>query len=95
MDYITIEELLNNIGDFTIIDVRSSMDFKSGHIENAINIPLMQLSVEADELEKAKKIVVYCNSGKSSTGATLLLKDMGFNVKNLKGGYNEYKMYCK
>lgn len=93
MSYITVEELnkkLDGNEEVIVIDVRSKLQYDEGHIKGALNIPMMKLSIESDDLDMEKEVIVYCNSGKSSSGALLFLEDKGFKVKNLKGGFNEY-----
>lgn len=86
----TLKQKINNNEQLTIIDVRSNEDFEKGHINGAVNIPMMTLGMEAENLDNEKPVVVYCRTGKKSVGASLFLEDMGFKVYNLKGGYGEY-----
>jgi rhodanese-related sulfurtransferase len=44
--------------DFILIDVRSSMDFQSQHIQGAVNIPRPLISKA--QLPKNKPVVLYC-----------------------------------
>lgn len=94
MNNIDLKKLMEKIingENIVILDVRSKVQYNEGHIEGAINIPMSNLAIEMDDLDMNKEIIVYCNSGKVSIGATLFLLDKGFNVKNLKGGFEEYK----
>ena len=71
-----------------IIDVRSSEEYKAGHIPNAININVDELESKLDELEdyKDKPIIAYCNSGKKSGDAAEILVNNGFqDVTNAQG----------
>jgi rhodanese-related sulfurtransferase len=72
-----------------IIDVREPDEFYGsfGHIEGAILIPLGQLSVQLDAVDRSKPIVTVCRSGGRSAQALVLLKRAGFEqVANLAGG---------
>jgi glyoxylase-like metal-dependent hydrolase (beta-lactamase superfamily II)/rhodanese-related sulfurtransferase len=72
-----------------IIDVREPDEFSGsfGHIEGAILIPLGQLSVQQDGVDRSKPIVTVCRSGGRSAQAFVLLKRAGFEqVANLAGG---------
>ena len=72
-----------------VLDTRSMAEFKSGHIVDAINIPLNNLGKQLKTLEKHKDqpIIVCCRSGSRSAMACKTLKKAGFeNVHNLKGG---------
>lgn len=67
-----------------IIDVREPMEFKSGHVQGAKNIPLSMLGNRVSEFKKMQgPIVLYCRSGARSGQATGFLKSQGFeNVFN-------------
>lgn len=94
MNNIDVKQLMEKIiskENIVVLDVRSKVQYNEDHIKGAINIPMSNLAIEADNLDIDKEIVVYCNSGKVSIGATLFLLDKGFNVKNLKGGFEVYK----
>lgn len=61
--------------DFTIVDVRDETEFGEGHIPGAVNIPVERFAKESANLDKDKKIVVYCNSGgRSYLGYRKLMK---------------------
>ena len=71
-----------------IIDVRSSEEYKAGHIPNAININVDELESRLNEIEdyKNKPIIAYCNSGKKSGTAAEILVNNGFqDVTNAQG----------
>lgn len=67
-----------NYDNATIIDVRSPQEFASGHIDNALNIPLDRLQHSIEDLkEMPKPIVAYCRSGNRSGMAVAILKQYG------------------
>ena len=67
-----------------IIDVRTSKEFQSGHLENSINIEWQDILSISSNIEKSKKIYLYCRSGNRSQKATEILSQAGFlNVENL------------
>lgn len=70
-----------------LIDVRSPMEFRSGHLKGAINLPLGAVAAQADRLgAKDREIVLYCRSGNRSGMALGQLRRLGFtNLKNLGG----------
>jgi phage shock protein E len=79
--------------DNVLIDVRSPEEFGSGHIKNAINIPVDKIAAEIKNTvpDKEKTIVVYCRSGRRSAIAEQTLKDLGYkNVINA-GKYEDLK----
>ena len=67
-----------------IIDVRTSKEFQSGHLEKAINIEWQDILSISSNIEESKKIYLYCRSGNRSQKATEILSQAGFfNVENL------------
>ncbi|HOL56138.1 MAG TPA: FAD-dependent oxidoreductase [Spirochaetota bacterium] len=88
--------LKTDMNSFTIIDVRTSDEFKLGAIENAINIPVDNLRERLKDIPKNKKIVVYCGVGLRAYIAARILMNNGFNdVYNLSGGYKTYEHVTK
>ena len=80
------EEAVNDSNSI-LLDVRTREEYKSGHIPGSINIPLDELS--AINIEKNKKLYVYCLSGGRSASACSLLKKHGYDVENI-GGISSY-----
>ena len=67
-----------------IIDVRTSKEFQSGHLEKSINIEWQDILSISSNIEKSEKIYLYCHSGNRSKKATEILSQAGFlNVENL------------
>jgi len=63
-----------------IIDVRSPLEYASGHVEGSVNLPLDRF-VEAYAAviqDKAKQVVVYCASGARSSQAVQFLMAQGY-----------------
>lgn len=89
VDTISIEELKNKEKPY-ILDVRTIEEYNLSHIDRAINIPLDELRENLKKLDKSKEIVVHCHSGLRSYLACRILKQKGYNVKNLIGGYIMY-----
>ena len=77
-----------------LVDVRTSSEFHSGHIKNAINIDFFDASKfqkSFEKLDKEKPVYVYCRSGARSLKAAKRLVGMGFlKIYDLKGGYMQY-----
>jgi len=67
----------------TIIDVRTSQEFKEGNIAGSINIPLNEIPIRADEIKQMQQpIVLCCASGNRSGQAASLLRSMGVDCEN-------------
>lgn len=83
---------------FTLLDVRSSEEYQSGHINGAVNFSHSQLTDNLSFLtqDKDEMIVVYCRSGRRAGIAEQILKDNGYtNVRHLAGdmkGWEESKL---
>jgi len=80
---------LMNDDNVVILDVREGSEYSSGHIRDAIHIPISSLVKRLNELEKYKNkpILAYCRSGSRSNGACNTLSKQGFeSVSNLAGG---------
>ena len=87
------EDLLDD-ADPMIIDVRSPEEYAQERVENAINIPLDDLTADSPELpeDKERTIIAVCRIGEKSLYAMLLLKSMGYrNVKNVMGGMQSWQ----
>ena len=66
-----------------IIDVRTSGEFREGHIKNSKNIALDSISNKIQEIKNLKKpIIVCCKSGMRSSQAASILKSHGIEVIN-------------
>ena len=91
---ITMHDLKNKQNNGAIVvDVRSSQEFKEGHIEGAINIPEYKINCNINKVlkEKENEIVLYCSSGIRSKDAYKKLSKLGYkHVYNLYGGLEEY-----
>jgi phage shock protein E len=66
-----------------IIDVRTNGEFSSGHIKNAINIPVNSISSKLNDLKKkGKPVITCCASGMRSSSAASILKKAGIEAYN-------------
>lgn len=65
-----------------ILDVRSPAEFRSGHINGALNIPLDKLSSGLGKLPKSKPVITCCASGMRSSAAAAQLKKAGYEAYN-------------
>ncbi|MCM3629323.1 DsrE/DsrF/DrsH-like family protein [Paenibacillus glycanilyticus] len=75
-----------------LVDVRSQMEHDNGHIPGSILIPVDELRGRLDELDRNKEIWVYCQVGLRGYTASRILRQNGFKVKNLTGGFKTYKL---
>jgi rhodanese-related sulfurtransferase len=84
---------LSLTGQVYIIDIRAAADFASGHIEDAVNIPLGQVldHIKTINHESYEKVVVVCYGGQSASYATSLLRINGYkNVFSMGFGMSSW-----
>ena len=75
---------------YTILDVRSTGEFALGAIPHSVNIPIDELRERIAEVTW-HDLIVNCQVGIRGHSATLLLNELGFNAKNLDGGYQTWR----
>lgn len=76
-----------------LIDLREQSELdEEGGIEGARLIPLDTLRADPSLLDKNGKYVFYCGVGKRAYNACRFMKQLGYDVYNLTGGYNAYIM---
>lgn len=69
-----------------VIDLRPELEFKAGHIPNALDIPLERLSAVAADLPRDRQLVVYDRLPERSGRGASILKDSGMRPCELRGG---------
>lgn len=75
-----------------LLDVRTKEEFTQGHITDAINLPLQNISVINDIVsDKNTPVFVYCLSGGRSHLASAELLSFGYTYVSDIGGINSYK----
>ena len=74
-----------------VLDARTDMEYRRGHLDSVMHIPVDEIRDRMEELPKDKKIYVYCQSGLRSYIACRILKQNGFECYNISGGYGFYE----
>jgi rhodanese-related sulfurtransferase len=77
-----------------VLDVRKPNEFAEGHVKDALNIPVNELTdpLNIASMEEDQNIYVHCQGGYRSMIATSLLKREGIhNLRNIVGGFNKIK----
>ncbi len=75
-----------------LLDVRTPGEYESGHIPDALNLPLDQLRDRLDDAP-AEPLAIYCGVGLRSYIACRILAQHGYDVVNLSGGFRTYCQY--
>lgn len=71
-----------------IIDVRTPMEYKGGHIKGSLNIPLDSLQRNISKINKNKPVITCCASGMRSASAKNILKSNGYTEVYNGGGWS-------
>ncbi|MBI2831023.1 MAG: rhodanese-like domain-containing protein [Chloroflexi bacterium] len=80
--------------DFVVLDVRTLVEFATGHVEGAIEIDYYapDFRDKLNALDKNKTYLVYCQSGHRSRNASDLMQELGFSKGyNIVGGILQWK----
>ena len=81
-------------GDFVLVDVRESDEFRSARIAGAVHLPrgFLELRVEEKLPDRDRPIVAYCAGGVRSLFAADTLARLGYkNVRSMRGGFGGWK----
>lgn len=81
-------------GKIQVLDVRTADEYKSGHINNALQANWLdknEFNDRTSHLDKNKHVYIYCLSGGRSGAAAEVLRAKGYTVTNLEGGINAWK----
>lgn len=70
-----------------IIDVRTTIEFRSGHIKGSINIPLDTLHQQMSKIKKNQPVITCCASGMRSGSAKQILLSNGYTEVYNGGGW--------
>ena len=89
LDWVTpaqAEDIIREGGQW--LDVRLPSEFENQHLEGAINIPLYFIRLKLSTLDKSRKYVVCCDTGRRSSAGAYILSERGFQAYVLQGGIN-------
>jgi hydroxyacylglutathione hydrolase len=78
--------------ELRIVDVRSPREWRAGHIDGSINIPVGEIPARAGELPDRAPIATICEGGyRSSLAASLLAHEGVSRLFNVVGGMTAYR----
>ena len=88
-----VSEKIKNNEDIILLDVRTPEEYEEIHLQNAILLPVQELSQQSleeiglGEEAKDKEIIIYCRSGARSKTAYNIMRSLGYsNIKSVSGG---------
>jgi len=87
-----LDALVKEDPNLVVIDVREPWEYRQGHIEGAVLMPLGQLAARLEEIDASQPVAVVCASGSRSLSAAALLGQKGIpKVYNLAEGMNGWE----
>ncbi len=88
VDVRTVHDQLAHRPCPVLVDVRTPFEFKTGHAEGAINVPLIEVTSRVPDLVEGRECPVYliCQTGARSGTAQSALAKMGIETINVTGG---------
>ena len=93
---VSTDELLQRVreGGITVLDVRPPEEFAAGHLPNAVNIPLKELTRRLGELPRKQEVVAYCRGPYCVLAyeAVAKLRRHGFTAWRLEDGLPEWRL---
>jgi rhodanese-related sulfurtransferase len=78
-----------------LVDVREPGEWKAGHVEGAISLPLSSIKKGGDtnaieqQVPKDKIVYTHCVMGVRALKAAKILEKLGYNVRPLKANYED------
>lgn len=88
------EDIDVDADNIVILDVRPKEEYISGHIPNAISIPLGELENNLDKIPKGVELITYCRDNYCilADKAMAILFREGFHVRRLDIGFIDWKL---
>ena len=84
VSYSEAEQIIKNGGQW--LDVRLPSEFENQHLEGALNVPLYFIRLKINTLDKSKKYVLCCDTGRRSSAGAYILSERGYQTQVLRGG---------
>ncbi len=89
-----VNQALDTKANVIFVDVRTPAEYKRGHLEKSVLLPVDNIAEKAESIfaDKTKTLYVYCLSGSRSIYATKVLRQLGYtNVFNMNGGLLQWR----
>jgi rhodanese-related sulfurtransferase len=92
---ITPEELARRLAEGhapALLDVREPWEHELGALPGARLIPMDELELRVDQLEREQELVVYCHHGVRAAAVVQWLRHLGIPALNLEGGIDAWAL---
>jgi TusA-related sulfurtransferase/rhodanese-related sulfurtransferase len=73
-----------------VLDVRTEVEWELGHVPGAVHIDNTELRGRLSELDPAKTWYLYCAVGRRAYVMERMLRQRGYDVRNISGGYTTF-----
>jgi rhodanese-related sulfurtransferase/DNA-binding transcriptional ArsR family regulator len=94
LEPLTASELRERLrsGEVTLIDVRPELEYRAGHIEGAVSVPLEKLKARFAEFPRSRPVIAYCRGPYCvfAVDAVEQLRKRGFKSFRLAVGYPDW-----
>lgn len=95
MEAVEGDELLRRVkrGEVTVLDVRPPEEYRAGHVQGALSIPVGELKARLKELPKGREVVAYCRGPYCvmAVEAVELLRKKGFEAHRMELGVVDFR----
>jgi len=91
------QRIVEDRGDFRLIDLRPVIEFEDGHIPGAMSAGVTEVvrAERARELAGNRQIVLYSGDGIAASQAAALLQLQGVNAVSLQGGFLAWNAWTR
>ncbi len=87
LDWVSMAEAEDIIrGGGQWLDVRLPSEFENQHLDSALNIPLYFIRLKINTLDKDRKYIVCCDTGRRSSAGAYILSERGYQAYVLRNG---------
>ena len=86
-----LKQRLDEREPLVLLDVRQDWETRLCKLDNSLHIPIEEIELRTDELNRDSEIVVYCHQGVRSAAVADYLRSLGFaKARNLAGGLDAW-----
>lgn len=85
VDVATARQMVTD-GEAVLVDVRTKPEWRQGHAPEAMHISLASLERQLHRVPADKIVLAICRSGNRSARAVSMLRQAGFEARNVRGG---------